>query len=89
MKAVQYSANSQDLNELKFISVPKPTLQPGYAVVKIYAAAINPIDDMVCSTLLSFKLFSFVSFEGVSRIHDGILANASSLYCWLRLLWCD
>lgn len=47
MKAVQYSAFSQDLNDAKIVTVSKPEASAGYAVVKVMAAAGNPIDYMV------------------------------------------
>ncbi len=44
MKAAQYSVNSQNVDDIKLVSVPKPTQKPGYTIVKINAASINPVD---------------------------------------------
>eukprot|EP01034_Spumella_vulgaris_P027281 gene27281-33978_t len=46
MKAAQYTANSEDSNEIKLLEIQKPTLahKSGYALVKIHAASINPAD---------------------------------------------
>jgi NADPH:quinone reductase-like Zn-dependent oxidoreductase len=47
MRAIQYIENSADINALKEVHIDKPTATPGMAVVKVKAAAANPIDSKV------------------------------------------
>eukprot|EP00568_Trieres_chinensis_P001055 CAMPEP_0183307282 /NCGR_PEP_ID=MMETSP0160_2-20130417/17236_1 /TAXON_ID=2839 ORGANISM="Odontella Sinensis, Strain Grunow 1884" /NCGR_SAMPLE_ID=MMETSP0160_2 /ASSEMBLY_ACC=CAM_ASM_000250 /LENGTH=346 /DNA_ID=CAMNT_0025470835 /DNA_START=57 /DNA_END=1097 /DNA_ORIENTATION=- len=44
MLAAQYNENSNDASRVKIVSVPKPQPEPGLAVVRVHAAASNPID---------------------------------------------
>jgi len=44
MKAVQYIENSDDLSAAKFVEVLAPSAQPGCALIKVAAAAVNPVD---------------------------------------------
>jgi NADPH:quinone reductase-like Zn-dependent oxidoreductase len=47
MQAAQYTENSDDFNNLEVVNIEKPIASAGLAVVKLRAAAINPIDQMV------------------------------------------
>lgn len=53
MNAIQYTEHSTDVNVLKMVEVPKPTARPGYVVVKVAAAAANPIDSKVMAGYLN------------------------------------
>mmetsp|Transcript_13570 Transcript_13570/g.20366 ORF Transcript_13570/g.20366 Transcript_13570/m.20366 type:complete len:331 (+) Transcript_13570:136-1128(+) len=44
MQAAQYNENSDSVDVVKVVSVDKPSASPGFAVVKVVAAAANPID---------------------------------------------
>lgn len=44
MRALQYNSNTDDMNCLMEVQVDKPTAKPGYLVVKVKAASVNPID---------------------------------------------
>lgn len=47
MQAAQYSDNSSDLSTLRIVEAPKPVPRAGEALVKVKAAAVNPIDSKV------------------------------------------
>jgi NADPH:quinone reductase-like Zn-dependent oxidoreductase len=47
-KTVQYYEATSDFSEVKIVNLPKPEfVRGGYVLVKIHAAAINPIDLLV------------------------------------------
>jgi len=46
-------ANSDDFSDIKLTDVPVPLPEPGFAVVAIKAAAVNPIDWMVMAGFLN------------------------------------
>ena len=47
MLAAQISENSEDLSTIQLKTVDIPTASAGYAVVRVHAASINPIDILV------------------------------------------
>jgi len=49
VKAIQFSAFSSDLKNLKLTTISKPRASPGNVVVKVKAAAANPLDTKVIS----------------------------------------
>ncbi|CAM9130185.1 unnamed protein product [Ectocarpus fasciculatus] len=47
MKAIQYTDNSNDVKDVRLVEIEKPAASPGFAVVRVVAAAGNPIDHIV------------------------------------------
>jgi len=47
MACAQYEENSPDITTVQLNDIPKPTASPNCALVRIRAAAVNPIDDKV------------------------------------------
>lgn len=63
MKAVQYFEHSADINKVVLNTIDKPVLiHPGTALIKVYAASINPADTGLndfrfkCDSLFLFNL---------------------------------
>lgn len=52
MLSAQYTDNTDDVSNVKLVSVEKPVASSGMAVVKVIAAASNPIDVMVMKGFL-------------------------------------
>lgn len=80
MLAVQYNENSDDLSGIKLTQVEKPTATAGHVVVKVHAAAINPIDTMVAKGFaknvlhwtMPFPFTMGYDFAGVvDSVHEG------------------
>src|SRR5437879_12454482 len=74
MKAVQVAAYG-DYNQLKLVELPRPIPEAGQVVVKMTAAAINPLDYVMCSGKFTMgkSLPMILGNEGV-----GVIASEGS-----------
>ena len=63
MKTIQYAENSDDfVSVLKMTTTPVPKAAPGLAIVKVVAAASNPIDFKVRHNFIyGINVSSFLS----------------------------
>ena len=79
MKAARFTEFSSDFSTLKLVVVPRPIAAPGFVIVKIVAAAANPVDCTVVAGYLEgtwntpFPFVAGYDFSGtVAEVGDGV-----------------
>jgi NADPH:quinone reductase-like Zn-dependent oxidoreductase len=84
MKAVQYTANSTDFKDAHIVEVEKPKPSPGLAVVRVVAAAGNPIDYKVMQGSLieaGWSMpFPFTMGYDFSGVVDGVAEEDKGVF---------
>eukprot|EP01040_Poterioochromonas_malhamensis_P009181 gene9181-9962_t len=69
MQAVWLENAVKSADEVRIQTIPKPELKPGYALVKVAVAAINPVEKLIFGTIpipgWSFPTVCGVEFSGV------------------------